>query len=616
MSGPQARKSCRVVLCAINVTAGSEAGATGQSDKQWLFNYGIRKLQASIRTAPDLADVEVILLDGTKDTDGLAEKILALAPDVLGMSVYVWSLPSLAKAAEKVKRERPDTWIIFGGPSARPQMLHLEPFERCRDFIDGLALGEGEQIIREVVRARLRGEPGLRGIPGVSTVADGKWQEAPRVEIKEIEAFGSVYLHKLLDRDSMAFVETFRGCPLACAFCQWGDMSDDVSRVFSKEYLVDEFHAIKEGGYISAFLLDAGLNLNSRAFKNLTAAEAEVGVFRDIPLDFEVYPSQLREEHLEFISQIKRPNVGLGIQTLDLGVLKSLDRPFKINHLRSVVERLSRHAVVNLEIIMGLPGDTPESFRHTVDVMREFGCHVRVGRCLVLPDALMNRLPQGMTIDYDPVTLVMRSCTGWSVEDFARESAYMAEIAYPEDSKIGRGDGSWWLLPPKGAAAHDFAQREAPAEVRSHVESPAQPEPAPVRREPKVEPPSSAVAVPRELLAALARGLATAAHWTLDGVAAHENGCVLVISTEVGPIQLLVEHAGRAKAYYRQHGPVAVSYIDGATSMGKPQFEKLNRIIQGGSALLGRVLDIYSPPAGPIKAQPQPGGEARRLPVV
>ena len=49
------------------------------------------------------------------------------------------------------------------------------------------ALGEGEQIIRDVVRARLRGEPTMKGIPGISTVANGRWQEAPRVEIKDIE---------------------------------------------------------------------------------------------------------------------------------------------------------------------------------------------------------------------------------------------------------------------------------------------------------------------------------------------------------------------------------------------------------------------------------------------
>src|SRR6185437_227022 len=62
---------------------------------------------------------------------------------------------------------------------------------------------------------------------------------------------------------------------------------------------------------------------------------------------------------------------------------------------------------------------------------------------------------------FDPITLVMRSCTGWSVEDFAREVAYMTEIASPEASKVGYGLGKWWLIPPRGADPRHISQPAA-----------------------------------------------------------------------------------------------------------------------------------------------------------
>ena len=69
---------------------------------------------------------------------------------------------------------------------------------------------------------------------------------------------------------------------------------------------------------------------------------------------------------------------------------------------------------VELQIIFGLPGDSPEGFRRTLEYARSFSVGVRAYHCLVLPDALMTRGRPEWDIRFDPLNLNMISCRGWA----------------------------------------------------------------------------------------------------------------------------------------------------------------------------------------------------------
>ena len=76
--------------------------------------------------------------------------------------------------------------------------------------------------------------------------------------------------------------------------------------------------------------------------------------------------------------------------------------------------KLSSVAHTTAGLILGLPGDSPASFRDTLRRALELPCRIRVYLCLVLPDAFLTRAPPEYAIDFDPITLQMRSCLGWS----------------------------------------------------------------------------------------------------------------------------------------------------------------------------------------------------------
>ncbi|MCH2117516.1 MAG: amidohydrolase [Pirellulales bacterium] len=62
-----------------------------------------------------------------------------------------------------------------------------------------------------------------------------------------------------------------------------------------------------------------------------------------------------------------------------------------------------------MQIIFGLPLDSPEGFLKTLAYARSLPVAVRAYHCLVLPDALMSRSEPEWEICYDPLTLEMTS---------------------------------------------------------------------------------------------------------------------------------------------------------------------------------------------------------------
>lgn len=83
------------------------------------------------------------------------------------------------------------------------------------------------------------------------------------------------------------------------------------------------------------------------------------------------------------------------MQSLDPVVLKLHDRPHDWPRFEAAMQRLMPMAQCELQIIFGLPGDTPAGFLATLAYARSFGVGVRAYHCLVLPDALMTRSRAG-----------------------------------------------------------------------------------------------------------------------------------------------------------------------------------------------------------------------------
>ena len=129
------------------------------------------------------------------------------------------------------------------------------------------------------------------------------------------------------------------------------------------------------------------------------------------------------------------------------------------------------------KLIMGIPGDSPEQLLATLEHVKRLPCSYRVYHCLVLPDALLDRAPPSYELSFDPITLEMRSCLGWSADDLLRMADHLSDAAardggihtrlwpdpisvQPGEPELGKPVGvSLWMFPNE---AHEEHHRHRP----------------------------------------------------------------------------------------------------------------------------------------------------------
>jgi radical SAM superfamily enzyme YgiQ (UPF0313 family) len=435
-------------IALVCLTPRSDADEHGRLD---LPSFGIRRIQAAVVADPQRPDHDVRLIDlGREDVAAYVAAILAVEPDIAGFSLYVWSTDCLVAVAREIRRQRPACLIVFGGASARSSLFDLDYYHDPATYLDALVEGEGEVIFRDIARLPTLDAAGLRTVAGVTLPVPGGWHRTPRaVQPDGLDHLPSPYSLGLMPQRSVAYLETFRGCPLSCRFCEWG-VHDRQKGLFSADYVAAELRAIAAHDPPALFLLDAGLNLNMRAFRNLRDAVRQTGTLRQTQFWAEIYPSAVRDEHLDFLREIGPAYLGVGLQSMDPEILRLHQRPTDSPRFEEAVRRLAGVTQIELQIIFALPGDTPAGFLRTLDYALSLPAAVRAYHCLVLPDALMTRGLADWNMVFDPRTLAMTSCLGWSARDIV---AMRQELARRTRAVGGKAGNFWWSFPAQRETA-------------------------------------------------------------------------------------------------------------------------------------------------------------------
>lgn len=530
------------------------------------FSYAIEKLRASVHSDPELADVEVLALDlPTHDPDEYFERLREFRPTLVGFSTYIWSLDVFARLAERLRRHDPGVVIVAGGPAARRSVLDLAAHHALRDRLDAIVPGEGEQTIRDLARAHR--EPDWRErVGGLEIPARGLWRRTRSVDRPEIDAYPSPYQLGHAPLGKTGYVETFRGCPIHCAFCQWGEQKSD--RVHGVEYLARHLEGLRRADVPNVFFVDAAFNLSPRAFRNLAAAEAQVGVLRDKIVHGHIYPTHLEDHHLELFDTFGQVQASVGVQSFDEEVLERMQRPFDVARFERVVKKMRGHLDVDIELIFGLPGDSPESFWRTFERSLELGDTVKIFRCFALPDALLERA-DSLGIQFDPRTFRVLACEGWPAERLEREwervVARASELARPilNDDWVGFVvDG-------------ERAQRGTPAQRAAEVTST----------------PASALDTERRHELGARVGAAVSG-WGLLDVIAERGGLDVELTSPAGAVTLRVERAVEGQRCFAAREGLAYSHRG---AVDRHRARELMQVIDGLHRDLAPLLATDAP---------------------
>ena len=406
-------------------------------------SYGIHRVHAAARSGDygHPVDIRFFDLGQIGQAEGL-RAILDFSPDLVGFSIYVWSMASLLHLASDIRASQPGALFVFGGPSARRDVFDHPHYRHAGRVVDAVCEGDGEAVIQHLMRRPTLDRVTLAQTPGLWTRKDnaGDWQASGAPLSMALAAVPSPYQLGMMPEKAVAYLESYRGCPLSCNFCAWG-VTRPARDVFPTDYIEAELNAFRALRAPAVFLLDAGLNLNGKGFRNLAEAQSRSGFLSEALFWAEIYPTMAKPEHMEFLASVGTAYLGVGLQSTDERVLKAHSRPFEMLRFAPAVEELSKVAGLEIQIIMGLPEDTPDGFRRTLDYALSLpASSVRVYHCLVLPDALLSRADPTWNIEFAPHNMAMVSNRTWS----SRDLMSMRDELTNRVAKHGGSAGEYW----------------------------------------------------------------------------------------------------------------------------------------------------------------------------
>ncbi len=333
--------------------------------------------------------------------DHIAETILKDDPDLIGFSCYVWNTPDVLGVCAEVKKRKPDVKIILGGPEVS---YHYARILSQNSAVDWVAVNEGEETFRELMRALLAGES-TEEIAGLAWRKDGEaFVASPRAYCKDLDSLASPYLTGVLDVCDIrggACYQTARGCPFVCSYCDYG--RNQPYYEFSLERVRAEMEYFKKAGARILLSTDPTFNYSRKR------AEAILGMIIEYDIQalhmFEVFPSLINEDLVELASNTACSFIGVGIQSANPETMRNIKRVWKPEKVAPMIDKLKGkpNVMVSCEIIMGLPGDKVEDYKQTVNYAfdRE-PADIKAFNLAILPRTPLEKEVEKWGISYDP----------------------------------------------------------------------------------------------------------------------------------------------------------------------------------------------------------------------
>jgi radical SAM superfamily enzyme YgiQ (UPF0313 family) len=334
----------------------------------------------------------------------IADAVEALKDaDLVGFSTYVWNGRISLEIARRLKALRPGIVIVFGGPHVPDQP---EAFLRANPQIDLAVHNEGERTFLKLLEAWPDRDAWM-ALAGVSMVrADGAFVRNPNIDrVRDLDEIPSPFLEGAFDaimdenphESWIGLWETNRGCPFRCTFCDWGSATAGKVTKFGEErlYLEVDWFAKRKIEYI--FCCDANFGIQKRDV-DIANYVADVKKTTGYPVALSVQNTKNATERAYLTQKILsdaglNKGVALSMQSVDMPTLEAIKRDnISLGTYMELQRRFTKDKVETYsDLILGLPGETYESFVRGVDQLMENGQHNRIqfNNLSILPNAEM-----------------------------------------------------------------------------------------------------------------------------------------------------------------------------------------------------------------------------------
>ena len=315
------------------------------------------------------------------DEEVLIQQVVDSKPDVIGISCYMWNDKLTLHVAEEVKRRLPHVQIIAGGPALYYE--HDTSWFVKHWYVDAVCeyAGYGEVFITDFLDGKAVKDipfavyPALRRAFWNKSSASYNRREFnyPLPYLDNVD-----YLKRFNKENVKIILDTSRGCPYSCSFCEWGGGTSTKVVFKSLEDTIAELEVafdILKPAYIDIINANFGINKDDVI---ITEKIAELHKKYECVHTVNLYgPTKTNKKNLKRIYEILVENkindsIKISIQHTNKQILdniKRVDIPFD-DQLEMYSDLSIKHSVpLRLETMMGLPGETLDTFYQLVDDM-------------------------------------------------------------------------------------------------------------------------------------------------------------------------------------------------------------------------------------------------------
>lgn len=322
--------------------------------------------------------------------------------DLIGLSCYTWNWQLNLELARCLKETHPNALVVAGGPD--PDYKDPEFFHKFPE-IDAVVIKDGEVPFTRILDSMVEGSLDFKKIPGLCIPPRLSESLAPSNDCAEwfsksvftgnaeppVAFDHSPYLMQMDRLSEMATkrgghaiaatLETNRGCPYSCNYCDWGSATMTRLRKFEIDRVRADIQTLANLQVNWIFQADSNFGILPRDFE-ITDFLVESHEQHGFPQSLVYSPAKNNPERTVEIS--RRLHSGglitehwLAVQHTDEGVLKTADRSnISPEKYREVALSLRNHGIPCYpQLILGMPGDTPDKWKSCLATMMQWGIH-------------------------------------------------------------------------------------------------------------------------------------------------------------------------------------------------------------------------------------------------